>query len=81
MLQCISQPGVLPVSSSLRLLPLYILALLKSPAFTPRYWILDPASGTIIIKLRLQEPSLLIRIRNSLILPLRRLSPVPYPYL
>ena len=37
MLQCISQPGVLPVSSSLRLLPLYILALLKSSAFTPRY--------------------------------------------
>ena len=32
-----SQPGVLPVHPNLRLLPLYILALLKSPAFTARF--------------------------------------------
>ena len=36
MLQCINQPGVLPCSASLRLLPLLILSLLKSPAFTTR---------------------------------------------
>lgn len=49
MLQCISQPGVLPVSSSLRLLPLYILALLKSPAFTPRPGVrLDERTASLI---------------------------------
>lgn len=36
MLQCISQPGVLPCSTALKLLPLLVLALLKSPAFTTR---------------------------------------------
>jgi len=36
MVQCISQPGVLPCSSSLKLIPLLILALLKSPAFNSR---------------------------------------------
>jgi len=35
-IQCVSQPGVLPIHPNLRLLPLYILALLKSPAFTAR---------------------------------------------
>ena len=37
MIQCISQPGVLPISPSLALLPLYVLALLKSQAFSARY--------------------------------------------
>jgi len=36
MVQCISQPGVLPCSSSLKLIPLLVLALLKSPAFNSR---------------------------------------------
>ena len=36
MVQCISQPGVLPCSSSLKLVPLMVLALLKSPAFNSR---------------------------------------------
>merc|ERR1719339_685751 len=49
MVQCISQPGVLPVSASLRLLPLYILALLKSPAFTARSGVkLDDRTASLI---------------------------------
>ena len=31
--QCINQPGVLPSSSALKLLPLLVLSALKSPAF------------------------------------------------
>jgi len=49
MVQCISQPGVLPVSASLRLLPLYILALLKSQAFTARSGVkLDDRTASLI---------------------------------
>ena len=49
MLQCINQPGVLPCSSSLRLLPLLILALLKSHAFTTRPGVkLDERSASLI---------------------------------
>merc|ERR1719309_1676087 len=36
MVQCISQPGVLPCSTALKLIPLLTLALLKSPAFNHR---------------------------------------------
>jgi len=49
MLQCINQPGVLPCSSSLRLLPLLILALLKSNAFTTKPGVkLDERSASLI---------------------------------
>ena len=36
LVQCVSQPGVLPCSTSLKLLPLLVLALLKTPAFNTR---------------------------------------------
>merc|ERR1719322_264742 len=50
MLQCINQPGVLPCSTSLRLLPLLILALLKSPAFTTRPGVkLDERTAALIM--------------------------------
>jgi len=49
MIQCISQPGALPVSSSLRLVPLLILALLKSEAFTLRQGVkLDTRTAALI---------------------------------
>jgi len=49
MIQCISQPGVLPVSPNLSLFPLYILALLKSPAFSARSGIkLDERTSSLI---------------------------------
>jgi len=50
MLQCINQPGVLPCSTSLRLLPLLILSLLKSPAFTTRPGVkLDERTAALIM--------------------------------
>lgn len=50
MLQCINQPGVLPCSTALRLLPLLILSLLKSPAFTTRPGVkLDERSAALIM--------------------------------
>lgn len=49
MIQCISQPGVLPISPSLALLPLYVLALLKSQAFSARSGIkLDDRTSSLI---------------------------------
>jgi len=49
MIQCISQPGVLPIHPNLRLLPLYILSLLKSPAFTARSGVkLDERTSSLI---------------------------------
>lgn len=50
MLQCINQPGVLPCSTALRLLPLLILSLLKSPAFTTRPGVkLDERTAALIM--------------------------------
>merc|ERR1719394_1500145 len=50
MLQCINQPGVLPCSTSLRLLPLLILSLLKSAAFTTRPGVkLDERTAALIM--------------------------------
>jgi len=47
--QCISQPGVLPASSSMKLIPLLILALLKSDAFTTRPGVrLDDRTAALI---------------------------------
>jgi len=47
--QCINQPGVLPSSSALKLLPLLVLAALKSPAFSSRPGLkLDERSAALI---------------------------------
>lgn len=50
MLQCINQPGVLPTSTALKLLPLLVLSLLKSAAFTTRSGVkLDERSASLIM--------------------------------
>jgi len=50
MLQCINQPGVLPTSTALKLLPLLVLSLLKSAAFTTRPGVkLDERSASLIM--------------------------------
>jgi len=49
MIQCISQPGALPVSNSLKLIPLLILSLLKCEAFTMRPGVkLDSRTAALI---------------------------------
>lgn len=49
LVQCINQPGVLPSSSALKLLPLLVLAALKSPAFSSRPGLkLDERSAALI---------------------------------
>jgi len=49
MVQCINQPGVLPTSAALKLLPILVLAALKSPAFSSRPGLkLDERSAALI---------------------------------
>jgi len=49
LVQCITQPGVLPSSSALKLIPLLVLAALKSPAFTSRPGVkLDERTASLI---------------------------------